>query len=94
MPATFKVLLKVTADVGDPTHKAWLDSGSTVGVGFTVIVKFSGNPVHVIPALVKLGVTDTVAVIGVFDKLVAGKDDIALVPDEGKLIDVLSFVHV
>ena len=54
----------------------------------------SGFPVHVIPALVKLGVTVTVAVTVAFVKFVAGKEEIELVPDAGKLIDVVEFVHV
>ena len=51
-------------------------------------------PVHVIPAFVKLGVTVIVAVTGALDRLVAGKELIALVPVEGKLIDVVLFVQV
>ncbi len=38
----------------------------TVAVGLTVIVKVIGVPLHVIPPLVKLGVTVIVAVTGAF----------------------------
>jgi hypothetical protein len=57
-------------------------------------VNNSEVPVHVIPAFVKLGVTVIAAVTGALDRLVAGKELIALVPVEGKLIDVVLFVQV
>lgn len=69
-------------------------SGSTVGVGLTVIVKLCVVPVQVAPAFVKEGVTVIVAEIGEFVALVATKEAIEPVPELTKLTSGLEFVQV
>ena len=62
--------VKVTAVVVDPLHTVWLaGTGSTVGVGFTVITYVVTGPTQ--PAAV--GVMETVAKIGTTPVLVAVK---------------------
>jgi hypothetical protein len=70
-----------------------------VGVGLTVIVKVLAVPVQDSPALVKVGVTVIVAVIGFAVVLVATKDAIFPVPldanpIEGVLLDQLKLVPI
>lgn len=45
-------LVKFTAVVGEPLHTTWLATGFTIGVGFTVIVKFIGALTQLVPPLV------------------------------------------
>jgi hypothetical protein len=56
-----------------------LDGATTVGVGFTVMIKFCGVPLQVAPALVYDGVTVMVAVMAVVPALVAVK--LGMLPD-------------
>ena len=77
MPATAP--LKLTKLLEAPEHKVWADGAFTVGVGFTVIVKFCGVPAQVVPALVYDGVTVMVAVMAVVPALVAVK--LGILPD-------------
>ena len=77
VPATAP--LKLTKLLGAPEHKVWFDGATTVGVGFTVMVKFCGVPLQVTPALVYDGVTVMVAVIGVVPALIAVK--LGMLPD-------------
>ena len=77
VPATAP--LKLTKLLEDPEHKVWFDGAFTVGLGFTVMIKFCGVPVQVAPALVYDGVTVMVAVIGVVPALVAVK--LGMLPD-------------
>ena len=77
VPATAPV--NVTRLLDEPGHKAWLDGAFTVGLGFTVMIKFCGVPLQVAPALVYDGVTVIVAVIAVVPALVAVK--LGMLPD-------------
>ena len=77
VPATAP--LKLTRLLEDPEHKVWFEDAATVGVGFTVMIKFCGVPVQVAPALVYDGVTVIVAVIAVVPALVAVK--LGMLPD-------------
>ena len=85
------VPLKLTKLLEDPEHKAWFAGAFTVGVGFTVMVKFCGVPAHVAPALVYDGVTVIVPVIGVVPALVAVKLGMLPLPLAPKPIAVLLF---
>jgi hypothetical protein len=71
--------LKLTKLLEDPEHKVWADGAFTVGVGFTVMVKFCGVPAQVAPALVYDGVTVMVPVMAVVPALVAVK--LGMLPD-------------
>ena len=88
VPATSPV--KVTAVVEALLHKVSSDGSSTVGVGFTVIVKVSDVPVQEFA----LGVTSIVAVSDVVPAFVAVKLAISPVPLAAKPIEVLSFVQL
>jgi hypothetical protein len=61
--------------------------------GLTVIVKLIGSPTQLTPPLVKVGVTVIVPVMGVAEALIAVKDAIFPVPDEGKPKLVKSLVQ-
>lgn len=84
--------VKVTALVAEPLQTTWSGIGLTVGVGFTVMVKVLEGPVHVtFPAVVNLGVTVMVAVIGEFVLLTAVNAPmlpvpLAASPIEGRLL--------
>ena len=71
--------LKLTKLLEDPEHKVWAEGAFTVGVGFTVMVKFCGVPLQVAPAFVYDGVTVIVAVMAVVPALVAVK--LGMLPD-------------
>jgi hypothetical protein len=88
VPATAP--LKLTKLLGAPEHTVWFEGATTVGVGFTVMVKFCGVPLQVTP-LVYDGVTVMVAVMGVVPALVAVK--LGMLPDPlaPKPIPVLLF---
>ena len=94
VPVTLKLDDNVTVLVLAPTHKVWLPIEFTVGVGFTVIVKVCGVPVHVAPALVNEGVTVIVEEIGAFVVFVATNDGIEPEPALNKLIFVLELVQL
>ena len=78
--------LKLTADVACPLHNTWLAMGLTDGVGFTVIVKVIGIPVHP----VEEGVTVIVAVTGAAPRFVAVNDGISPVPVNGRPMEGVS----
>lgn len=84
------VLVKVIALVVALLHKVWLGGGTTLGVGFTVIINVLGAPGQP-PAD---GVTVIVAVTGVLVELTALNGAIFPVPFAGKPIDVLLLVQV
>ena len=63
-------------------------AGLTVGIGFTVISKDTGNPVQVNPVPVKAGVTVIVAVTGAFVVLSAANAEISPVPLAARPMDV------
>ena len=92
MPATAP--LKVTAVVLAPLQSTWLATASTVGVGFTVMVKVIGVPVQVTPALVYSGVTVTVATTGALVLLVATKLPILPAPLAASPMDGVSLVQL
>lgn len=81
---------KVTAAVVAPAHKVWLAIAFTDGVGFTVMVKLTGEP----PQPVEVGVTVMVAVIGAAVPLVATKLGILPVPDAPRPMAVLLLVQL
>ena len=83
--------LKLTKLLEDPEHKVWADGAFTVGVGFTVMVKFCGVPVQVAPALVYDGVTVMVAVMAVVPALVAVKLGMLPLPLAPRPMAVLLF---
>ena len=66
----------------------------TCAVGFTVIVKLRGVPVHVTLPLVYAGVTVIVAVTGDVPVLTAPKEAILPVPLAPSPIEVLLFVQL
>ena len=83
--------LKLTRLLEAPEQSVWFDGAFTVGVGFTVIVKFCGVPAQVAPALVYDGVTVMVAVIGVVPALVTVKLGMLPLPLAPKPIAVFVF---
>lgn len=85
--------VKFTGAVNVPLHTVWFATGSTTGVGATVIVKISGVPVQVTP-LVYAGVTVIVAVTGVVPVLVAVNDGRLPVPLAARPIDGVLFVQL
>ena len=89
VPATAPV--NVTRLLDDPGHSAWFDGAFTVGAGFTVMVKFCGVPLQVVPALVYDGVTVMVAVMAVVPALVAVKLGMLPLPLAPKPMLVLLF---
>jgi hypothetical protein len=74
--------LKLMAVVFAPTQTAWSEGFTTDGVGFTVMVKFFGVPLHV----PNLGVTVIVAVIGVVPAFTPLNDAMSPVPDAARPI--------
>jgi hypothetical protein len=84
------VPVKFTAVVAVPAHKVWFAGSVTVGVGFTVIVKVCGVPVHG----PKTGVTVIVDVIGSAVALVAVKDAMFPLPDAASPIAVFELVQL
>ena len=87
VPATAPVKFK--APVAFPLHTARLAGTVTVGVGFTVIVKFCGLPTQ--PFAV--GVTVIVAVDAEELALVAVNDGMLPEPDAPRLMPVLLLIH-
>ena len=82
-----------TAEVDVPLHTTWLDIAFTLGVGFTVIVKLCGGPVHVTPPSVSDGVIVINATTGAVPALVAIKPGILPVPIPARPIDGCVLVH-
>jgi hypothetical protein len=88
VPATG--LVNAIAVVVAPLQYAAFATGSTVVVGFTVIVKVKGTPGHAFAE----GVTVIVATSGVVPALVAVKDGISPVPLAASPIKGVLFIHV
>lgn len=86
--------VKFTALVALPAQSTWLGTPSTVGFGFTVIVKLTGVPLQLRPLAVNTGVTVTVAVTGAVVLLTALKAPILPVPDAARPIEVLLLVQL
>lgn len=61
-------------------HNAWFTTTSTVGIGFTVMVKVVKVPVQVVPEPVNVGVTVMVAVTGALVVLETANKGILPVP--------------
>ena len=87
------IVAKFTGVVLAPLQITWSSTVFTWPTGFTVMVNVRGVPVQVTPALVKLGVTVTVPLIGAFVVLVGVKLKLP-VPLAGKPIAVLVFVQL
>ena len=88
MPVTVPV--KLTAAVAAPAHKVWLVTGSTVGIGVTVIVKVTGVPGQPFAT----GVTVMVPLIGVVPALVPVNEAILPVPEAPRPMAVLLLVQL
>jgi hypothetical protein len=78
------------AVVAAPLHTVCAAMAFTVGVGFTVMVKVTGVPVHPFAA----GVTVTVAVTGAEVVLAAVNEAILPVPLAARPMDVVLLVQV
>lgn len=72
-----------------PLHKVIAAVESTVGVGFTIILKLESGPIQPLA----VGVTVTVAVLAVVPVLVAVNERMSPVPLPDKPMDVLSFTQ-
>jgi hypothetical protein len=81
---------KVTAPVSAPLHTTWSAGSTTLGVGFTVIVKVCTVPVHD----PKTGVTVIVATTGTAPRFTPVKAAIFPVPDAASPIEAVLLVHV
>lgn len=79
-----------TTAVEDPLHTVWSATGSTVGIGFTVIVNDLAVPGQ--PFLT--GVTVMVATVGMVPVLLAVNETISPVPLAAKPMEVLSFAQL
>jgi len=64
------------------------------GIGFTVIVKISVVPLHVVPLLVNDGDTVIVAIFALFVRFVAINDGMVPVPESPSPIDGSELVQV
>ena len=80
-------VVKVTVEVLSPLHTTWLAGWSTSAVGLTVMVKVFVGPSHVLPSLVKCGVTTIVATTGAVPVFIATKDGISPLPVADNPID-------
>ena len=80
------VVVKVTAVVFSPLHTTWLAGRSTSPVGLTVIVNVFAGPSHILPPLLKRGVTTIVATTGAVPGLVATNEGISPLPVAGNPI--------
>ena len=72
----------------------WFTTGTTTGPGLTVIEKVTGNPVQVVPELVKAGVTVMVADWGVVPVFVAVKEGILPDPLAARPTEVFELVQL
>lgn len=86
--------LKWIAAVDEPLHNTWSDTAFTVAIGFTVIVNEIGVPVHVIPALVYIGVTVIVADIAFVWLFTVVNDGILPMPLAANPMEVLLLVQL
>lgn len=86
--------VKFTAAADVLLHSTWLATAFTVGVGFTVIIKVIGVPVQLTPALVYVGITVTVALIGAIVVFVAMKPGILPDPFNPNPIAVLLLLQL
>jgi hypothetical protein len=81
--------VKLTAVVAEPLHNVWSNILSTVGVGFTVIVK-----VFVVPTQpFAVGVIVIVEVTGTVPLLVAVNDAMFPLPFDANPIEASEFVQ-
>ena len=87
-------VVKVTVGVLSPLHTTWLTGWSTSAVGLTVMVKVFVGPSHVLPSLVKCGVTTIVATTGAVPGFVATNDGMLPVPLAAKPMLISLFVQV
>jgi hypothetical protein len=88
------VPIKVTVLVALLLQTTWLLTGATVGVGLTVMVNNTGDPVQVTPPLVKFGVTVIVAITGEEVVFTAVKGRMFPVPLPPSPIDGVVLVQV
>ncbi len=89
------LLVKTTAGTEAPLQCVWLATGVTAGIGFTVIVKVIGVPVHTAPTLGEVtGVTVMVAVTGVVPLFCAVNEGILPLPAAAKPMDGVLFVQL
>ena len=77
----------------EPLHTTGETGCTNCADGFTVIVKVTDGPVHVVPALVYVGVTTIVATTGETPLFTAVKAGIAPVPFDANPIEEVSFVQ-
>ena len=82
--------VKFTVPVAALLHKTWLAGCTTLGVGFTVIVKLCEGPGQPLAR----GVTVIVAITGALVEFVAVNDGIFPLPLAAKPIEVLLFVQL
>ena len=80
-------VVKVTVGVLAPLHTTWLTGWSTSAVVLTVMVKVFVGPSHVLPSLVKCGVTTIVATTGAVPVFIATNDGISPLPVADNPID-------
>ena len=83
------LLVKFTAVVVALLHTVWSEGLMAVGVGSTVMVKVSGEPVQPLA----VGVTSMVPLMAALVELVAVKAAISPLPLTAKAIAVLSFIQ-
>jgi hypothetical protein len=81
---------KVIAVVLAPLHTTWSAGSTTVGVGFTVIVKLADGPAHPL----NTGVTVTVATTGAAPPFTPVKAAMLPVPDAANPIEGVSLVQL
>lgn len=86
--------VKLILAVGELLHTTWLATGSTTGVGLTVMVKLMDGPTQLTPALVNVGVTVMVALTGALLVLVPVKLAILPMPDAANPIETVLFVQL
>ena len=86
--------LKYTVVVGAPLHTVWFTTGSTLNVGFTVMLKLVVVPVQLAPPLVNTGDTVMVAVTGAVVAFVAVKPAILPEPFAANPMDVVLLVQL
>ena len=88
--APLTALEKLTAVVADPLHKLWSAGCTTLGVGFTVIVKVFEGPGHPFAE----GETVMVAVTGALVRFVAVNEGTFPLPLTAKPMDGSSLVQL
>jgi hypothetical protein len=89
------LLVNTTEGTAAPLQCVWLATGVTDGIGFTVIVKVIGVPVHTAPTLGEVtGVTVIVAVTGVVPEFCAVNDGILPLPLAARPMEGVLFVQL